>query len=94
MGLALEKTLANGVFSGGISLMSRRVSGYEDVGVTMIGDTEVVDATIASLNAKKLSLGYAASFSAAGQFNLGYETLLGSDAMSGGKISGQLRFSF
>ncbi len=94
VGLALEKTLANGVFSGGISLMSRRVSGYEDVGVTMIGDTEVVDATIASLNAKKLSLGYAASFSAAGQFNLGYETLLGSDAMSGGKISGQLRFSF
>jgi hypothetical protein len=94
VGLGLEKTLAHGVLSGGISLMSRSVSGAEDVTVTMIGDRQTVDATIASLTAKKLSLGYAASFSAAGQFNLGYETLIGSNALSGGKISGQLRYSF
>ena len=94
IGIALEKAMGNGVFSGGISVMSRSVTGNEDVAITMIGDSEFVDATIGSSTAAKLSLGYSSSFSASGQFNVGVETLVGSSGMSGEKISGGVSFSF
>ncbi|MEI6800750.1 MAG: autotransporter outer membrane beta-barrel domain-containing protein, partial [Pseudomonadota bacterium] len=94
MGIAVEKTIANGVLSGNFSVMTRNLTGDENVQVTMIGETNAVNAKIGSSTASKLSLGYSSSFSPSGQFNLGVETMLGSSDMSGGKISGEVRFSF
>lgn len=94
IGVAVEKAMGNGVFSGGISVMSRSITGDEDVQVSMIGDTNFVDAAIGSSSAAKLSVGYSSSFSTSGEFNVDVETMVGSNGMSGGKISGAVRFSF
>lgn len=94
IGVTLEKALGKGVFSGGINVMSRRITGDEDVQVTMIGDTDFVNAAISSSSVAKLSVGYSSSFSTSGDFNVGVETMVGSNGMSGGKISGEIRFSF
>lgn len=94
IGVALETAVGNGILSGGVSLLSRNVTGDKDVLVTMIGDTEFVDTSIGSSSAAKLSVGYSTNFSSSGQFNVGIETLVGSDGLSGEKISGELRIAF
>ncbi len=93
-GLTMEKTLARGVLSLGVSQMTRSYSGGTSVDVGLIGDTGSVDATIPNASATKVSIGYTAGTVGSAQFNFGAETLLGAGGVTGGKIGGTISFRF
>lgn len=93
-GLAIERTMAQGVLSLGVSQITRSFNGATSVDVALLDDRASLDASIPNTSATKVSIGYAAGTVGSAQFNFGAETLLGAGGTSGSKISGTISFRF
>lgn len=94
VGLGVEKAMGAGVVSGGLSYVSRSINGDETTAVGLIGDTIGVPTDLGVGSFAKLSIGYTSDFGAATQMRVGAETLFSSDGFAGGKVTGEIRFSF